>query len=449
MKIGEVSGKGMQFCPWKLIRSYPYTHGDRQSQEEVGEVFKLVLFENRVWDVFYLSDPSGHGRDPLLLVPSSQAKDFLSDVSFQLKIPLPIPRGQAGENFSLAFGDWGMPLPHFVGRAESNDTLEGLKEQVKRLPKDNLAGLSTTASEVYKNKMDEIHNSIRSGKKKNPEANRVKRVERQKGYGRMIKRSQRYLGLRGVTGFGFNSSRSSYYVGNYLEWLTLSQGSSIAGWDVSMPVPFKTKNSVRFVCVDVEAWERSRHVITEVGFAVLDTEDTMRVPPGKDGCNWFQLIKSHHFVIREHTDKINSTYVQGCPHLFDFGDSELVYSENIARMIGTIIGDRESKDKRPVVMVGHDIVQDLNYLTKVGFNVWRVPHFADEIDTKSMFQRLQKSANGRGLSAVCEELGIPGTNFHNAGNDATYTLRAMIVMAVQQAAKSFSRQEHNNYIELG
>ena len=31
---------------------------------------------------------------------------------------------------------------------------------------------------------------------------------------------------------------------------------------------------------------------------------------------------------------------------------------------------------------------------------------------------------------MCSELDIPGHNFHNAGNDAVYTLRAMIAMAI-------------------
>ncbi|KAI0883642.1 uncharacterized protein GGS22DRAFT_180658 [Annulohypoxylon maeteangense] len=432
---GGESGNSMEFCPWKAIRSYPYVHGNKRDEEVVGETFNLALFEKRAWDIYYLSDPSDFGRDPLILVPSSQVKDFLCSVSNQLEVTLPIPKGQAGEKFSLAFGNWGMPLPRFLGFARSLDDLERLKSQAKAFPKDDLTGLSAAALEVFKNRMDEIHNSIKSGKKKkNPEVTKIKRVERQKGYGRMIKRAQRYLG---------------FLPGHVEVEYGLSSGVSAAGWDVNKPVPFQTKDSVRFVCVDVEAWERSRHVITEVGFAVLDTKDTMRVSPGKNGCNWFKLIMSHHFVIREHADKINSMYVQGCPHLFGFGISEYVYSKDIARIVGNIIGDAESDDKRPVIMVGHDMVQDLNYLAKVGFNIWRVPQFTDEIDTKSMFQRIQKSANGRSLSSICEELGISGCNFHNAGNDATYTLRAMIAMVVQQAAKAHPKQGYINAIELG
>ncbi|KAI1439806.1 hypothetical protein F5Y02DRAFT_404711 [Annulohypoxylon stygium] len=380
MNTDDLPGEKMRFCPWKAIRTFPYVHGNGQNREVVSRYLEqkserchyslhlrwgksLTRFYSRTvpQNSYFLSDPNGFGRDPLLLVPTSQFKDFVDVVGAQLQISLPIPRGLTGEKFSLAFGSWGMPLPRFLGRAQSLDDLERFKDQAKRSPQDYSRGLDIDVSST--------------------------------------------------------------------------------SWDADKLVPFQTKDTVRFVCVDVEAWERSRHVITEVGFAVLDTEDTMRVAPGKDGGNWFELIKSRHFVIREHVDKINTIYVQGCPHLFSFGASEYVYSKDIARMIGNIIGDTESEDKRPVIMVGHDMVQDLKYLTDVGFNIWRVPQFKDEIDTKSMYQRLQKSANGRALSTLCEELGVPGYNFHNAGNDATYTLRAMIAMAVQQATKGSSNIE--------
>lgn len=62
--------------------------------------------------------------------------------------------------------------------------------------------------------------------------------------------------------------------------------------------------------------------------------------------------------------------------------------------------------------------------------MWDLDKFMDEIDTKDMFQRVQCSSDGRSLEFVCSELGIPGRNFHNAGNDAMYTIRAMIAMAV-------------------
>lgn len=85
-----------------------------------------------------------------------------------------------------------------------------------------------------------------------------------------------------------------------------------------------------------------------------------------------------------------------------------------------------------MILVGHGIANDLTYLKKIGYNVWRVPQFLDEVDTQSMFRRLQRSPNGRSLESVCRELGHPGYDFHNAGNDAYYTLQSMTVMALRQ-----------------
>ncbi|KAI0841522.1 hypothetical protein F5Y06DRAFT_307538 [Hypoxylon sp. FL0890] len=423
MEAGDKSEKGLLFCPWKLIRLYPYSHVGKENEGDVAELMKTMLFLGRAWDFFYLLDPGENGRDPLLLVPSGQFEEFLDDMNSHLVIKLSIPTGQACEKFYVTFGDGDTPRPRFLGSADSDEALEALKIRIHRLPIDDLKGLSATTLKGYKDKMDEVYNSCKSGKnKKDPEAAKMRRIERQKGCGRMIKRTQRYLGLRNLAAFNFNFS------------------SSVRGWHVNMPAPFRTKDSVRFVCIDIEAWERGMHDVTEVGLAVLDTADTVGIPPGTDGRDWFPLMRSYHFRIREHIDKVNRRYVHGCPHLFNFGNSEFVRSQDICRVIGTIIGDHQSKDKRPVIMVGHDISQDLDYLLKVGFNIWHVPHFTDEIDTKSMFQRLEKSSNGRGLATLCDELGIPGRNFHNAGNDATYTLRAMIVMAVKQMVQNPVRQ---------
>ncbi|KAI1384562.1 uncharacterized protein F4822DRAFT_366897 [Hypoxylon trugodes] len=414
MQVGDVSEEGLQFCPWKLIRVYPHQYVGRGRQGEVGSFFKATMFEGRSWDFFFLLDPGANGRDPLLLVPSTQFEEYLDEANVQLGARLSIPKGGAGADFFVTFDTLNAPRPRYLGRIGSEGAVEALKIRIAKLPKDDLTQLDSASLRRYRDKMNWIYGTFKSSKnKKDPEVARIKRVDRQKGYGRMVKRAQRYLGLRDRTAYRSNP------------------GTLALNWNVNMEVPFKT-NSLRFICVDVEAWETANDVITEVGLAILDTEDTMKIPPGEDGRNWFPLIKSRHFRIREHVNKVNYKFIHGCPHLFDFGESEFVSAQDTAKKVGSIIGDNESQDKRPVVMVGHDIAQDLKYLLKIGYNLWCVPQILDEMDTKSMFQRWEGSPDGRGLAHVCEELGIPGRNFHNAGNDATYTLRAMIVMAVRQ-----------------
>lgn len=94
---------------------------------------------------------------------------------------------------------------------------------------------------------------------------------------------------------------------------------SAVGWNVEKPAPFVTTSSVRFVCVDIEADERNASTITEVGIAVLDTEDTMDVPPGIDGLDWISKIQTFHLRTAEYSYIVNHQFVRGCPDLFHFG----------------------------------------------------------------------------------------------------------------------------------
>lgn len=82
---------------------------------------------------------------------------------------------------------------------------------------------------------------------------------------------------------------------------------------------FKQEESVVFVCVDVEAYERNTKLITEIGIATLDTEDITSVVPGEGGTNWISCIRARHFRINEHKHLNNVDFVAGCADRFEFG----------------------------------------------------------------------------------------------------------------------------------
>jgi hypothetical protein len=85
------------------------------------------------------------------------------------------------------------------------------------------------------------------------------------------------------------------------------------------PLPFKTEDSVIFICVDVEAWERNHKLITEIGIATLDTADITSLAPGTGGANWAGVIRARHFRIKEHSHLENTDFVGGCADSFQFG----------------------------------------------------------------------------------------------------------------------------------
>ncbi|KAI8634733.1 hypothetical protein F5Y19DRAFT_122599 [Xylariaceae sp. FL1651] len=423
LAFGEVPQKRFTFVPFKLMQRYPHMYVGRSNHEQVANFFKETLLSNRLWDFFVQRDPSTVARDPLIMVPSVQFEQYLSFTNRQLDKELAIPRGNARGSFFLTFGEWDSPCPRFLGRANSTNSLDALKARISTLPADDLSRPTPAGLQAYKDKVDEIYSSLKRVKsKKDPEVARKRRMQRQKDWGRMLKRAQRYLGLR-------------QSVAN-----VSSENLATTAWDVTQSVPFKARESVRFVCVDVESYERNNSLVTEIGLATLDTDDTMDVPPGERGENWFSFLEVHHFRIAEYSYLVNTEFVKGCPDAFNFGDSQMVSIKDIARIIGNIIGDNDSKDKTPVILVGHDIAQDLNYLLKVGYNPWCVSQIVDEIDTKAVFQRMERNPNGRSLQVICGDLGVPGYNYHNAGNDAVYTLRAMIAMAVKRTVDGSDRE---------
>ena len=98
---------------------------------------------------------------------------------------------------------------------------------------------------------------------------------------------------------------------------------------------------------------------------------------------------------------------------------------------GEVIPIDDDTPKRNIILVGHDVGQDINYLRKIGYDVYNLSNMKEHVDTASMWRYLTRDPNPRNLAAILVELGIVGWNLHNAGNDASYTLRAMIGIAIK------------------
>ncbi|KAL1873455.1 hypothetical protein VTK73DRAFT_953 [Phialemonium thermophilum] len=192
-------------------------------------------------------------------------------------------------------------------------------------------------------------------------------------------------------------------------------------------------------------------MITEVGIATLDTRDLQVTPAGESGEGWFPLIRAHHLRIKENSWARNSKHVQGCPANFNFGTSTFVRSQNVGRDISKIldhtmslgsVGDHQShKTRRPVVLVFHDPSQDLKYLKTLGFNVYNSMDIVETVDTRTMHQYLNRAKNPAGLGTVLSSLGLSYRYLHNAGNDACYTLRAMIGLAIKKQRSGHRKEK--------
>jgi DNA polymerase III alpha subunit (gram-positive type) len=86
---------------------------------------------------------------------------------------------------------------------------------------------------------------------------------------------------------------------------------------------------------------------------------------------------------------------------------------------------------RNIVLVGHDIEADIKYLNVLGFNPCDIPNLREQVDTASMYRAYRREPHTRSLGGILVDLNIAGWDLHNAGNDATYTLQAMVGIALR------------------
>jgi hypothetical protein len=99
--------------------------------------------------------------------------------------------------------------------------------------------------------------------------------------------------------------------------------------------------------------------------------------------------------------------------------------------MSSLDGVDEAK-KRPVVFVFHDSSSDIIYLRKLGCNIYSFDGLLEIADTREMWQYMSRSNSASKLETVLSQLRQSWGFLHNAGNDAVYTLRAMIGLAIKR-----------------
>ena len=88
-----------------------------------------------------------------------------------------------------------------------------------------------------------------------------------------------------------------------------------------------------------------------------------------------------------------------------------------------------SKKHRDIVLVGHGIRGDISMLTEFQVDVQDILPVVDVVDTEIIGRAVYEK--GLKLVALLECLGCPHAKLPNAGNDATFALRAFLALAIK------------------
>lgn len=208
-----------------------------------------------------------------------------------------------------------------------------------------------------------------------------------------------------------------------------------------------------FVSVDVESYERAHHKITEVGIATLDTKELADIAPGEDGKGWRNYIRARHFRIKENAHLVNSEFVSGHPDGFDFGESMFVslaeapahiaacfappfgaHRINGAKTVVDMTASMAASEQRKIIFLGHDTLGDVRYLQNLGYDPMVIDNLLEALDTAVMYRVWRREHNPTSLGRILHDFDIAGYKLHNAGNDAVFTMQAMLAICVREAS---------------
>jgi DNA polymerase III alpha subunit (gram-positive type) len=107
----------------------------------------------------------------------------------------------------------------------------------------------------------------------------------------------------------------------------------------------------------------------------------------------------------------------------------------------------DDSQKRNIVLVGHDVQADVKFLRTVGYDVYTLSNLVDTADTSLMWRYLKEENNPRNLATILAELGIEAWHLHNGGNDAVYTLQAMIGIVIKSLAEEQEKKRKEEEIQ--
>ncbi|UPX18159.1 uncharacterized protein EKO05_0008469 [Ascochyta rabiei] len=438
---GDLASSQLHFTPIQALAKYPYRFCNRAySQDIASAFFDQGKFWAREWDLYYLWDIDNLSR-PLVLIRETQFQDLLNEINDHLKLSLRITDQQREDALVSRFPHHPRCTPRYLGRSTSREEYDMM---VDSAPNHSFRAAGEPGSlppdertlEAFKQLMEESFEAQKAKNKASKAKKQQERLIKQKTMADQFKRAQRYLGLRP------SPAKDN-----------AAPNGPPSAVDPTSPVPFDFDQSVVFVCVDVESYERAHDKITEVGIATLDTRELARVSPGHDGENWRALVRARHFRVKEHAHLVNSQFVSGHPDGFDFGQSTMVsladapthvaacfsppfgaHQGNSSEGIVDLMQGMDLNEKRNIIFLGHDTLGDVRYLQTLGYDPMKVDNLLEALDTAVMYRVWRREQNPASLGRILYDFDIAGYKLHNAGNDAVFTMQAMLGMCVREAA---------------
>lgn len=193
-------------------------------------------------------------------------------------------------------------------------------------------------------------------------------------------------------------------------------------------------NPVILVALDTEFMRDG--TAKEVGIATLDTRVLQAIKPESKASNWAKHIKVTHLGITGLFSSSSQTFL--------YGQSRLVTVDDLRDQMRRVFETSETAKECRYVLVGHSYISDARVLHKsIGFEPASTPSVIGVLDTNHILSqerlvaKLQELSESLKYATGQEDRRL---KFHNAGNDALYTLECLLALAVTPERR-WKRQE--------
>ena len=170
-----------------------------------------------------------------------------------------------------------------------------------------------------------------------------------------------------------------------------------------------------FISIDLEylsnfKQDASQNLNSQVGVAILDSRDLISSPPRT-------AISKYNFVTG------SPSYCAATAKKFLFGKTITIHQRDILSNLEPLV-----PRTRNIILVGHDIRNDLRVLQLLGFDLHT--SIGGILDLGRIVSKILPNIP-IALSNILSELRCPFQYLHTAGNDAYFTLRALLLLAIR------------------